>query len=916
MATISQRSFSGGEISPSLYARTDFAKYQTSVKKLKNFIPLKYGGVSNRAGFKYLNVAGVYDQSVRLIPFDVGSGVSYVLEFGHEYMRVYTNGAQVTYGNSTITGFNWTGSVVTHTGTLNGPADEVYLSNFAGDLGLILNGRNFKINELTATTFELLNLDGSAFTSVDQPAYTSGGRFNEVYEMATGYTSDAIFNIQYSQDVQTIVLVHPDYVPSTITRVSDTDWTSFSLPTPLTNVPIFPKAHSHTVNGTTGSTSYYYCVTCEYAGYEGDVSQFPSYTSGNGPGLNQSTFVVTNGNATLSTVNSITLVSRTAAVTALSYNLIFNFYRSTSFSGDYEYIGSSIGSHGGSYYEATLTDVGLTADSALLPPTAAFGYYPEVNTSRRVDTGSSDYYPSTVAYAQQRLFFGGSNTYPENIWASALGAPGIFYKTTPITDSSAFFFKPYSSKYNKIKHIVPASKLVLLTENAELVINADGSLVTPTNINVASQSYNGASRLKPIIVNDSVLYVQSKGTTVRDLAFNFNIDGFTGNEISIFANHLFDGYELVDWCYQQSPNSIVWAVRSDGTLLSMTYLKEQQVLAWAQHETSGFVKSVACIPGLVEDELYVVIERDGVRQIELLSTRFVNERKQKYVTEYGVEKYKYYNDSASNSFVDNFLTYDGRNTVFSFTMTPSSYLGGGFTVNDTITLTASASYFVAADVGNQIFMYDSENNLARIEITAYVSATVVRGTPLVDIPAEMQGNGTSHWSKAVDQITGLWHLEGQEVAVIGDAFVDANPLNDSYDVITVEDGQISLSTPRSVVHVGLPYVCDLKSLNIDTAQGETLIDKSSLVGSVDMFVEKTRGLWAGSDEPSSGYKENLTELKLRSTEPYTTPISLKTEPVSTVIQSEYKNGGVFVRQLDPLPATILSLHPSGFIPFR
>lgn len=171
MATISQRSFSGGEISPSLYARTDFAKYQTSVKKLKNFIPLKYGGVSNRAGFKYLNVAGVYDQSVRLIPFDVGSGVSYVLEFGHEYMRVYTNGAQVTYGNSTITGFNWTGSVVTHTGTLNGPADEVYLSNFAGDLGLILNGRNFKINELTATTFELLNLDGSAFTSVDQPAH-------------------------------------------------------------------------------------------------------------------------------------------------------------------------------------------------------------------------------------------------------------------------------------------------------------------------------------------------------------------------------------------------------------------------------------------------------------------------------------------------------------------------------------------------------------------------------------------------------------------------------------------------------------------------------------------------------------------------------------------------------------------------
>jgi hypothetical protein len=923
MATISQRSFTGGEITPSLYARTDFVKYQTSAKKIKNFIPLKYGGVSNRAGLEFLAQAGVYDSAVRLIPFDIGLGISYVLEFGHEYMRVYSDGEQVTYGDGTISGFSWTGSVVTHSGVFLGASNEVVLSGFNGALGNILNGRNFRINELTPTTFELLNLDGSAFTSVSQPAYTSGGVFNEVYELATGYQSADLFRLQYSQDVNTMVIVHPDYRLETLVYTDATTWTLTSGASPLTGVPAYAVAHSHTVNGTTGSTTYRYLVTCGYAGQENDVLKtVVFYTSGNAGGTNRSQFNISNGNATLSSTNSITLTGRTkignqnSTPSGAEY-VVLNFYKEfDSNTAEFGYIGSANASWSGSYYEASFTDIGFTPEEASQPPEAGTNYYPNTNISGN-NLGDSNFYPSAVAYAQQRLFLGGSTTYPENVWASALGAPGVFYKTTPLTDSSALSFKPYSSKFNKIKHIVPASKLVLLTENAELIINPDGSLITPTNINISAQSYNGSSGLKPIIINESVLYVQAKNSGVRDLAFEFNIDGFTGNEISIFANHLFEGFELVDWCYQKTPNSVVWAVRSDGVLLSMTYLKEQQVLAWAQHDTDGLFKSVCCIPGLTEDELYAVVERDGVRYVEKLSTRFINERKSKFVTEYGSTRTKYYNDSASVPFVDHYLTYDGRNSIFSFTIQVSSYLGGGFTTNDTVTLTASGSLFTSDDVGNEFHLFDSENNLIRFQVTTYVSATVVRATPIKNVPTEMQGQSTSHWSRAVDVITGLWHLEGKDVAVQADGYVDANPLNDSYSIITVENGSITLPTPRALVHVGLPYACDLRTLEIDTAQAETTIDKKTVINEVNMYVEKTRGgLWTGPTEPDIGdYKGDLVELKIRSTENYETPV-LKTGPTSVVIKSVSSRGEVFIRQLDPAPATILSLHPSGSIPLR
>ena len=49
-----QKSFTGGELSPALYARNDLNKYQTGAKKIKNGIIHQEGAISNRAGLEYI----------------------------------------------------------------------------------------------------------------------------------------------------------------------------------------------------------------------------------------------------------------------------------------------------------------------------------------------------------------------------------------------------------------------------------------------------------------------------------------------------------------------------------------------------------------------------------------------------------------------------------------------------------------------------------------------------------------------------------------------------------------------------------------------------------------------------------------------------------------------------------------------
>jgi hypothetical protein len=204
----------------------------------------------------------------------------------------------------------------------------------------------------------------------------------------------------------------------------------------------------------------------------------------------------------------------------------------------------------------------------------------------------------------------------------------------------------------------------------------------------------------------------------------------------------------------------------------------------------------------------------------------------------------------------------------------------------------------------------------RFTITEYTSATVVKGYAHKTVPAAMRAVALSTWTRAVDEVTGLWHLEGREVSVFADGFVVASPNNPKYTVLTVENGSISFNRPYGVIHVGLPYISDLELLDIQSVQ--SLSDKKMIVQKVTVRVEDTRGLFIGGKVPTgSDETEFLDEPKLRNEEGYDDPVALFTGEFEVTIQGHWNsNGRVLLRQVDPLPMTVNAVYPSGVMPFK
>lgn len=68
---------------------------------------------------------------------------------------------------------------------------------------------------------------------------------------------------------------------------------------------------------------------------------------------------------------------------------------------------------------------------------------------------------------------------------------------------------------------------------------------------------------------------------------------------------------ITDIAFQQSPDPILWCTTTTGTLISMTYEREQNVIAWSRHplRTGDTVESVAVIPVENEDEVWLVVTR-------------------------------------------------------------------------------------------------------------------------------------------------------------------------------------------------------------------------------------------------------------------------------------------------------------------
>lgn len=231
-------------------------------------------------------------------------------------------------------------------------------------------------------------------------------------------------------------------------------------------------------------------------------------------------------------------------------------------------------------------------------------------------------YPSATGFYEDRLVFAGSKGFPQTFWTSKTGDYYNFGTSIPSADDDGITATLNGGQMNGIKAIIAFGEMLLLTAGGEFKVSGGGKALSGSNVLSQPQEYRGVSDVNPVTIGSRIIYVQHQGNIIRDLAYSYDVDKYTGDDLNLLASHLFEGHKIISMTYQQIPNSIVWCVRDDGLLLGLTYIKEQDIYAWHQHTTAGgkFV-SVCNIGGSTEDKLYAVIERGGQYYVEIMESR-------------------------------------------------------------------------------------------------------------------------------------------------------------------------------------------------------------------------------------------------------------------------------------------------------
>ena len=841
-----QTSFGGGELAPALASRIDLSKYYVGASLIKNFIVRTYGGVENRPGTGYIE-SGFADS--RLIPFQFSVTQAYALEFSDGLMRVFKDKGLVLRPLVKSGFYKWTATAT---------PGEYYVELAAGGDPSLVEPSVVYEDDSEMTKGTLGSLAEGEWDWGD-----GGGGFNTVVLKIVGSvdpdtkadfyietpslisspyaSSDDLNKIRFTQDADTLYMAHPEYALRTLTRTEHWDWT-------FTTSTFVPSATAPT--GLAGTVNKV-LVASHTADYDYSVS------------------AVVNGEESLPCAAVTVTVNRPwqkGDTVSLTWNAVsgvdyYRVYKSTR--GYFGWIGDA--------EEEAFTDDYIDENSGDGPQTSVNPF-----------VGADDY-PGAVAIFQQRLLLGRTNNQPQTVWGSQTGIYNNLGTSRPLKDSDGLEVTIASKQVNEIKHIVPLEQALIFTSGAEWLMTNGGNseALTPTSVSFKRQSEWGCSDVEPITVGRSVLFIQRGGQKIRDLLYQLEADGYAGNDLTVLAGHLFNNHQIVDWAYQQNPYDVLWCVRDDGVLLGLTYLREQSVWAWHQHETDGEVESICVVPGsnTALDDLYLVVKRNingsDVRYVEYLSERLPDDEIRDAI------------------FMDSSLSYDNPVAI------------SGATQADPVVITATDHGLVDDDIvaiSDVLGMTDINDNLYKVanatantfELTNRLTGSDIDGTAF---DAYTSGG---YARKCITSVSGLSHLEGEEVAILADGNVIKGQ--------TVTSGSVNLGIPAGRVHVGLGYDCDVQTLSWNVNSGaETVQNKKKAIHEVAIKFEKSRALYVGTEE------DDLEEIKFREYEDYTAPIALYTGEKEKAIPSAWEEEGKLYMRVpadEPVPCAILAVIPS------
>jgi hypothetical protein len=565
------------------------------------------------------------------------------------------------------------------------------------------------------------------------------------------------------------------------------------------------------------------------------------------------------------------------------------------------------GTYGGAVSGATLT--GGLAVSGSGGATVSLTIGPQSGT-----------YPGAIQYFQQRLVYADTINQPDTYFMSQPGLYSNFDSSIPVIDSDSITGTPWGVQINGIQFMVPSIQgLLTFTGNGVWLINGGNSVaITPSDENAQAQAQIGCSALiPPLYINLHVLYVQAKNSIVRDISFSFLYNVFQGTDITVFSNHLFSGYTLLQWAYAEEPFKVIWAVRNDGALLSLTYIKEQEVEGWSRHDTNGMFVGVCSVIEPPVDAIYVITKRyivgEGVwvYYSERADDRQWNNVEDCFCVDAGLSLPMTFpnatlypaaadgtNNISGTKLISGGTGYtdpvafaldstgfgNGANFTVSISggvitaVVPSSegqdYTSGATqivitdptgtgavvqpVITNNVTFTASANVFTPAMIGDVIRADGGKATI--VSVAASGTSMVANITqPLTTLTPNDPNN------MPVPVLSGDWSVATPISTVNGLNHLNGMTVTGLADggVIVpqvVANGSITLQNPASAITVGLGFTAQLQTLYLDPPAQTTTQGKRKNVQAITARVEQTRGIQLGANQPDASTQPNQANV--------------------------------------------------------
>jgi len=649
-----------GEWSPLLDGRTDIQGYSASAFKMENFIPSIQGPAIKRGGTGFIRQVKDSTDRTWLVPFIRSRSTAYQIEFGELYCRFYQNRSAVVTGSPDgITGATSANPVViTSTGHSFVDGDDVFIYDVIGMTEL--NGRWFKVANKTANTYELTTIHGTNVDGTGYTTYSVGGQGDKPYEIVSPYsaaalaTSDGELNIDFVQTGDILYITDRSGVlaPRKLSRTSTTSW-AFTELDPDTGpwLDINPTTATLYASARTGSVTLTASTSVFVADDIGSLIRLDqevltssepwvtgtAYTSGD--------YVRSEGKEYKAT-NSSTSGTDIPAHT-----------RGTVSDGGVQWEYASPG-----YGIARITaQGGTTATATVLTtlPQTLVGSGNATTIWRKGAWSDANGYPTCATFYRERLTFGQS----QNLYFSKTADFENFSVDDfgEVVTESSISVTVQSSEANEIVSLTEGATLIVNTVGAEFSVDAPATSQPfgPNNIRVSPQTAYGSKPVRSIRIGESVLFLQASGRKVRSIQYSFDVDNFVAPDMTVRAAHI-AAPSITGMVRQEEPYQSLWAMRSDGGLLSFAFDQTQQVRAWARHPIGGTdakVESVSVIPST-----------DGFRDdVWLIVSRTINGATRRYI-EFIQEEYAEGDAQEDAKYGDSMLTYDSTaaTTVYGF----------------------------------------------------------------------------------------------------------------------------------------------------------------------------------------------------------------------------------------------------------